>query len=358
MEIDRDGLYEHGVLRRGMNWQVPRLPGLGEVRWDRFCAALYAVGYDRWISIEHEDRALRGRRGARQARVPDRARRAAHLRALSSRSRGAAARAPTRPAATSRSGARRAPRTAPRRRTAAARRAASRPASARPRRPARRARARDRRDAASRARAPRPTPALSRPRAPRAGGRAAGARARTRARASACWISARRARSKGTISVGKGRSAHTPHSQSGGTGPGCASSARTRGAADELVRVVAVVRRGRAHERRRELGQQLARAARRAHPRRAARSSPAESASGGSHGSSSKPARRQASSQLGPPALVLLRPAEAAGQVDDAPAGVAQRHQRRRHARDLVVRVRGEVQRDASLIRPSLRARG
>ncbi len=60
MEVDRGGLYEHGVLSAGMNWQVPRLPGLGEVRWDRFCSALYAVGYDRWISIEHEDRAFEG----------------------------------------------------------------------------------------------------------------------------------------------------------------------------------------------------------------------------------------------------------------------------------------------------------
>jgi sugar phosphate isomerase/epimerase len=60
MEIDRGGLYEHGVLSAGMNWQTPRLPGLGEVRWDRFCSALYAVGYDRWISIEHEDRAFEG----------------------------------------------------------------------------------------------------------------------------------------------------------------------------------------------------------------------------------------------------------------------------------------------------------
>ncbi|HEY3613442.1 MAG TPA: sugar phosphate isomerase/epimerase [Gaiellales bacterium] len=60
MEIDRNGLYEHGVLSAGMNWQVPRLPGLGEIRWDRFCAALYGVGYDRWISIEHEDRRFEG----------------------------------------------------------------------------------------------------------------------------------------------------------------------------------------------------------------------------------------------------------------------------------------------------------
>ncbi|MDX6571175.1 MAG: hypothetical protein QOC86_331, partial [Gaiellales bacterium] len=32
MEIDRAGLQEHGVLGAGLNWQVPRLPGLGEVR--------------------------------------------------------------------------------------------------------------------------------------------------------------------------------------------------------------------------------------------------------------------------------------------------------------------------------------
>ena len=60
MEIDRDGLYEHGVMARGMGWQVPRIPGLGEVRWSRFVAALYAVGYDGAISVEHEDRRFEG----------------------------------------------------------------------------------------------------------------------------------------------------------------------------------------------------------------------------------------------------------------------------------------------------------
>jgi sugar phosphate isomerase/epimerase len=60
MEIDRDGLYENGVMSLGMGWQVPRLPGLGEVRWDRFMAALYAVGYDWAVSIEHEDRKFEG----------------------------------------------------------------------------------------------------------------------------------------------------------------------------------------------------------------------------------------------------------------------------------------------------------
>jgi sugar phosphate isomerase/epimerase len=60
MEIDRDGLFEHGVMSTGVGWQIPRLPGLGEIRWDRFIAALYAVGYQGAISIEHEDRSFEG----------------------------------------------------------------------------------------------------------------------------------------------------------------------------------------------------------------------------------------------------------------------------------------------------------
>lgn len=60
LEVRRDGLYEHGVLSLGMGWQVPRLPGLGEVRWDRFFAALYAAGYDGPVIVEHEDRGFEG----------------------------------------------------------------------------------------------------------------------------------------------------------------------------------------------------------------------------------------------------------------------------------------------------------
>lgn len=60
MEVNRDGLYNNGVLSLGMGWQVPRLPGLGEVRWDRFISALYAAGYDFVLSIEHEDRRFEG----------------------------------------------------------------------------------------------------------------------------------------------------------------------------------------------------------------------------------------------------------------------------------------------------------
>ncbi|MCA0271367.1 MAG: sugar phosphate isomerase/epimerase [Proteobacteria bacterium] len=58
--IDRDGLYDHGILSAGMGWQVPRMPGLGEVDWPGFFANLYRAGYDGPIIIEHEDRDFEG----------------------------------------------------------------------------------------------------------------------------------------------------------------------------------------------------------------------------------------------------------------------------------------------------------
>ena len=60
LHIDRDGLYNNGVLSQGMGWQVPRLPGRGDVDWAKFIAALKDVGYDYVVSIEHEDREFEG----------------------------------------------------------------------------------------------------------------------------------------------------------------------------------------------------------------------------------------------------------------------------------------------------------
>ncbi len=60
LEIDKEGLYRNGVMSTGMGWQVPRLPGLGQVNWPRFIAALYSAGYDDVLSIEHEDRNFEG----------------------------------------------------------------------------------------------------------------------------------------------------------------------------------------------------------------------------------------------------------------------------------------------------------
>lgn len=58
--LDREGLYERGILSAGIGWQVPRMPGLGEVNWSRFFSALYASGYDGPVIIEHEDRQFEG----------------------------------------------------------------------------------------------------------------------------------------------------------------------------------------------------------------------------------------------------------------------------------------------------------
>ena len=58
--IDRDGLYERGVLSAGVGWQVPRMPGLGEVDWPGFFAGLYRAGFDGPVIIEHEDRNFEG----------------------------------------------------------------------------------------------------------------------------------------------------------------------------------------------------------------------------------------------------------------------------------------------------------
>jgi len=60
LRIDREQLYQRGITSLGMGWQIPRLPGLGDVNWGQFISSLYAVGYDYVISIEHEDRAFEG----------------------------------------------------------------------------------------------------------------------------------------------------------------------------------------------------------------------------------------------------------------------------------------------------------
>jgi len=58
--VDRDGLYENGVMSVGVGWQIPRLCGLGDVDWPDFFSGLYRAGYDGAVVIEHEDRLFEG----------------------------------------------------------------------------------------------------------------------------------------------------------------------------------------------------------------------------------------------------------------------------------------------------------
>jgi sugar phosphate isomerase/epimerase len=60
LQIDRDGLYENGIMSLGIGWQVPRMPGLGEVDWPMTFRELTRTGYDGPVVIEHEDRRFEG----------------------------------------------------------------------------------------------------------------------------------------------------------------------------------------------------------------------------------------------------------------------------------------------------------
>jgi sugar phosphate isomerase/epimerase len=56
--IDPDKLYAVGIL--GLGWQHAKLPGLGQVDWGHFFAALTDAGYKGAVCIEVEDRAYEG----------------------------------------------------------------------------------------------------------------------------------------------------------------------------------------------------------------------------------------------------------------------------------------------------------
>jgi hypothetical protein len=58
--IDRDALYERGIFSMGIGWQIPRIPGLGEVDWGIVHGELYRQGYEGDCIIEHEDRRFEG----------------------------------------------------------------------------------------------------------------------------------------------------------------------------------------------------------------------------------------------------------------------------------------------------------
>jgi sugar phosphate isomerase/epimerase len=53
--IDKEMLYQEGILGCDYNWKIPRLPGQGLIDWKKLITALYDVGYDNALNIEHED---------------------------------------------------------------------------------------------------------------------------------------------------------------------------------------------------------------------------------------------------------------------------------------------------------------
>ena len=59
-KIDRDRLADVGILATPLEYHTPKLPGLGDIDWKEFMAALCASGYDGPVCVEVEDRAYEG----------------------------------------------------------------------------------------------------------------------------------------------------------------------------------------------------------------------------------------------------------------------------------------------------------
>lgn len=55
-----DKLNEVGIMAYPLDFMQPKIPGLGDVRWDKFVSALTDVGYDGYCVLEIEDRAFEG----------------------------------------------------------------------------------------------------------------------------------------------------------------------------------------------------------------------------------------------------------------------------------------------------------
>ncbi len=64
----REKIDEVGILATPLEFHQPKLPGLGDVPWGEFFAALTDVGYDGAVCIEVEDRAYEGSLDDRNAR--------------------------------------------------------------------------------------------------------------------------------------------------------------------------------------------------------------------------------------------------------------------------------------------------
>jgi sugar phosphate isomerase/epimerase len=57
VRVDRDRLNEVGILAYPNDFHTPKLPGLGEIDWNRFVTALREAGFDGDACVEVEDRA-------------------------------------------------------------------------------------------------------------------------------------------------------------------------------------------------------------------------------------------------------------------------------------------------------------
>lgn len=62
IKLFRDKLDDVGIMAYPLEFMSPKLPGLGDVNWDRYVSALTDVGYDGYACVEVEDKAFEGSR--------------------------------------------------------------------------------------------------------------------------------------------------------------------------------------------------------------------------------------------------------------------------------------------------------
>ncbi len=67
VRVDRHRLNDVGILAHPLEYHSPKLPGLGEIDWGRFCSVLGDVGYDGAVCVEVEDRAFEATLETRKA---------------------------------------------------------------------------------------------------------------------------------------------------------------------------------------------------------------------------------------------------------------------------------------------------
>lgn len=67
VRIDQVRLNQVGIMAHPLEYHTPKLPGLGDVDWGRFCSVLADVGYDGPVCVEVEDRAYEGTLELRKA---------------------------------------------------------------------------------------------------------------------------------------------------------------------------------------------------------------------------------------------------------------------------------------------------
>lgn len=64
IKLYKDRLDEVGIMAYPLQYMAPKLPGLGDVKWDEYVSALNDIGYKGYTCIEVEDRSFEGSREA------------------------------------------------------------------------------------------------------------------------------------------------------------------------------------------------------------------------------------------------------------------------------------------------------